>query len=196
MGVHIPESHGEAAMLFGSPDPDGSSPEMTFGVHFEATPDVGTAQYIFDTFVSSGCMSTMSSDWSLLGVRLRTGAASGVGPTFLYTSFQAGGEAGQAIFAQCAVLVRKTTNLGGRKGRGRMYFPGLHSTHVDSGGTISSGTLTTLQTAFETFANDLLDSPEIDRLVLLHSAGGPAPTTIQALTVEGSLATQRRRARR
>lgn len=195
MGVIIPPGYGEAQYLFGSPDPDGSQPMATMGVILSDPGSDAMAEDLYDAFISSGCLSTMSSHWQLIGVRLRTGDDPGPGPTYEHTETTNGGESGDPVPAQCATLIAKRTALGGRKNRGRFYLPGLLASHVDTDGSIKSGTLSTLQTAFNNLLITYNTITGVGGAVVLHSGAG-APAEVTDLRVEGSLASQRRRARR
>jgi len=107
-----------------------------------------------------------------------------------------------------ALLVSKGTALGGRRNRGRFYVPGLlNEGVVDNVGNVSASTY---QPLFTAFLEDLLveANTNVLEMVLFHSyewtgdvdpgppPGFPAPTVVTALTVNGRIATQRRRLRR
>jgi hypothetical protein len=95
----------------------------------------------------------------------------------------------------CASLVRKGTALGGRRGRGRMYIPGIAEANVSNNGTISTTPLATLQTAMNNFQLDIVNTAEVEALALLHSSAPFTPTAITDLKVQPRIATQRRRMR-
>lgn len=105
-----------------------------------------------------------------------------------------GERAGAVCPPNVAFLVRKQTQLGGRKGRGRMFFPGVIDTDVDGAGivvpAVAAGLLDDLGNAFADLVNDSL-SP-----MLLHGDGATQPTLITSLFVDPRVATQRRRLRR
>lgn len=92
-----------------------------------------------------------------------------------------------------AVLVRKVTALGGRKHRGRMFWPVGESVVLD-GGAISS---TYVTNANENWADAqvALSSANIP-MYLLHNDALVAPDLVTALAVQATGATQRRRLRR
>lgn len=92
-----------------------------------------------------------------------------------------------------ALLVQKATGLGGKKGRGRLYLPGIPEVEIDQGGNISGSYFASCQTAWNGFYNDLVaaDIP----MVLLHT-GSSDPTAVTELVVSALAATQRRRLRR
>jgi hypothetical protein len=92
--------------------------------------------------------------------------------------------------SQVAYLIRKITNLGGRRNRGRWFLPGVVEGEVNSGGFLDSGIVVALETACDDFAAalGLLDAT----VYLLHSDGGP-PTEVTSYQVAPQVATQRRR---
>lgn len=93
-----------------------------------------------------------------------------------------------------AVLVRKSTATGGKRGRGRFYLPWcLATTSVDEAGNVSSAALTNLQTKASAFLADLAAGPSPQPMVLLHQVGSSTPSPVTSLTVAGQVATQRRR---
>lgn len=115
------------------------------------------------------------------------------------------------IAPNVAYLATKTTELGGRRGKGRMFIPGASETVVDGTGTIT----TAFQDTLQGLLNDFLAGLETDGvpMVLLHGpatewvlvdgqprrvpvAGSvPGPSGVTALTLSGTVATQRRRLR-
>lgn len=115
------------------------------------------------------------------------------GPSATHTLNLAGNIGGQAAPPNLAVLVHKNTPLGGRKGRGRLFVPGLAEAELDQDGLITSGTQSSFQSFFNSFGGGLaLGSLP---LMLLHT-DATSPTAIETLSVDVKLATQRRRLRR
>lgn len=96
--------------------------------------------------------------------------------------------------ANFSVLVKKSTALGGRKGSGRMFIPGINEATVGPQGLLDGATVTNWQTAATNFYNGLItaDLP----MVLLHSDPVDSPLLVQSLSVQSIGATQRRRMRR
>jgi hypothetical protein len=93
-----------------------------------------------------------------------------------------------------AVLVRKSTSTGGKRGRGRFYLPWcLATTSVDEAGNVASAAQANLQTKCDSFKSQLAATPSFMPLVLLHQVGSSTPSLITGLTVDGRVATQRRR---
>ena len=102
-----------------------------------------------------------------------------------------------------AVLVAKVTGLGGRKNRGRLYWPSIADNTTNNVGTIDSATVTAYQSSFNDFLDDLATAtgvtPPATGMVILHndvSLPVPDPTPVTSLAVRSVVATQRRRLRR
>lgn len=105
-----------------------------------------------------------------------------------------------------AVIVSKLSALGGRRNRGRMFWPSISEGTVDDLGLITTATLNAYQTEFNNFLIGLRGgggfAQNTDEMVILHStnplspAPTPPPTIVTALRVEQLVGTQRRRLRR
>jgi hypothetical protein len=97
----------------------------------------------------------------------------------------------------CAMLVQRRTARGGRKGRGRMYFPFVYPTEVNISptGVLGAVPFVAWQTAMTEFHAALVASGI--PMVLLHSeAAGPiAPDPVTSLVAQQTIATQRTRLR-
>lgn len=93
-----------------------------------------------------------------------------------------------------SVLVRKTTALGGRHGRGRSYWPMAGEVDTQTGGLLSSAFVTGVTPSLSSFLSDL--STNGTPMVLLHGSAIPTPTAVTGLVVESRIAVQRRRNRR
>lgn len=107
---------------------------------------------------------------------------------------RAGTRSGDSTPPNVALLVKKTTALRGKQFRGRNYWPGmLHTGDVDESGTISPSRRADLQMGFQGFFADLQSNGL--QAVLLHNDPDTPPTDINRITVEGKVATQRRRLR-
>lgn len=116
--------------------------------------------------------------------------------TFLGTSAGTVGlRAANSLPNNCATLVKKTTALGGRRNRGRMFVPGLAEGDVDNVGALSAGFLLTAQTQAELIRTNLSGLTEVDSVVLLHQSAPFDPTVITALVPDLRIGTQRRRMR-
>lgn len=118
-------------------------------------------------------------------------AAEGTG-TFSGTS------SAERVPSNTALLVSKRSGRGGRRGRGRMYFPWhVEEAEVDELGFIDGGLHTSIQGEFDDWFTELTVT---DRsMVILHDSEGAtapgSPDTVLGLIVSTQVATQRRRLR-
>jgi hypothetical protein len=109
----------------------------------------------------------------------------------------AGTGAGNITAANVSVLVKKRTATAGRPGRGRTYFPCFPADEqVRNDSTLEPVT----QAGYQTMADNLLDAMNVEPLrgmVILHPTGSSdvTPSEVTTYTVDGLLATQRRRLR-
>lgn len=92
------------------------------------------------------------------------------------------------------VLVKKSTNTGGRKGRGRTYFPGVSRGEVDGAGFIV-GDLALDPTNVTDFWPDLLSYLGLAGAFLLHTSPLDDPSEITSFSMDPKVATQRGRLR-
>lgn len=104
------------------------------------------------------------------------------------------GPAGSIAVINTAVLITKTTPLGGRKNKGRMYCPPTEPAEsgISAAGQMSDTDRGNIQARWNnTMA--YLEAEELP-MCLFHSDGS-APTVVTGLTVQSTVATQRRRLR-
>lgn len=98
----------------------------------------------------------------------------------------------------CAVLVHKRTQRGGRRGRGRLFIPWCVSEgNVGENGVIDSSVVATLQTTLTGWFVDL-EARGVP-MYLLHQDGQTSPglpTKVTSLAVDPLISTQRRRLHR
>lgn len=113
------------------------------------------------------------------------------------------GDNGSAMLPQnCAALVHKQTNLGGRRAKGRFFWPLILSEgSVDNVGNILDGLRTQMQSAADAMLQQL-DVPTSGApmpMVILHGSEGESelipPTPVTSLRVDGVISTQRKRLR-
>jgi len=110
-------------------------------------------------------------------------------------------ETGAMASPNCALLVKKQTATGGRRGRGRNYIPWvLLDAAVDDVGNVDSGSLAVRQSDAEDWLEDLelgTTGSYATPMVILHDSSGsgpePAPSVVTALQVDSRIANQRRR---
>lgn len=190
MPLTIPTGFGEAAWHFTSTS---GTPDFvtTCGVDLsDAGGDfAGAAEALWDYYAGS-IMQETSNHVQITRCVLRVGND---GPTSAYESSHTpvgGGSAGAHGPLSMAIIARKVTNVGGRRGRGRMFMPGTagEGTVDESGRVLEvhaalvNTKLNTLQSYMENGnANHQVVLPP----VLLHSDGS-TPTPIVDFAV-GSL---------
>lgn len=188
----IPVGYSQVNILFtGAAVPSGA--QMTFGV------ENGSGL----TPLQIGAL--VSGDWNpsllpalhvaacvLSGVLVKNGP-NATGPSATFAVNTPGTLGGTAGYAGASVLIEKNTASGGRKGRGRMFMPGISESEIDVGGALAGGYRTLQQTAWTAFLNAL--SADAIPMVLLH-ADATAPTPVTSLAIDATIATQRRRQRR
>lgn len=106
-----------------------------------------------------------------------------------------GGASAESVPNNTAILVRKSTGLGGRRGRGRMFIPGPSRDQIEATGAMSGAYRTSWQNAVDGLLDFATLDANVDRAVLFHQTAPFVPTEIVSLTVEQRVATQRRRMR-
>lgn len=127
-------------------------------------------------------------------VTLLVGQDTGPPVSFDGSTSDSGGVTAASQPANCALLVKKVTAAGGRKNRGRWYFPWcLADSEVDELGFID----VTVRNAIAGLFDDAFDlmatqTPPVVP-VILHATSVPDPTPLTAFVVETQIATQRRR---
>lgn len=176
---------------------------VTFGVEWAGV--IGASQECDDIFASwVQFIGPFIDEGVIQGpVRASVGTSSGENVSVAgNTTFVASGISAK-MPSNVALLVRKLSSRGGRRGRGRMYVPWLLTdTEVDDVGNVLPASRTNLQTAFNNFLTDLAAASPTGPfapMYLLHSDGGStnpgSPNLVTALQVDSLVATQRRRLR-
>lgn len=196
---------GFAQIVFGFRQ-DGDPEDMLSTIGVELAPDDGTGaaapNRMFTTF-QGAVLGALSVHTYLAHVTAYVGQDGGP-PTVEESTLdmEPGGAGGEVLPPNCAFLVRKRTSSAGRRGRGRMYLPGVPEALVDSAGNLTGGTQADLQAAVDGWLADLA-TPDVGGQpyapVILHRSEGagvePAPTPVTFFEAEGKIATQRRRLR-
>lgn len=164
------------------------------------TPRTATemASDVYDQITSGGCPAvagSMMDDYRFLGVACALGTSTGdlLGQRFATIT---GTVSDACPPSNCSMLITKTTALGGRRYRGRMFIPPaeINEGAVDSVGVVSGSTLTAFASHWDTFYDALVSDNCIPHL-FHQGAGAPVPTPITSFTAQSQLATQRRRMR-
>lgn len=170
---------------------------ITFGVDPTATDPSQVATSVHLAITSSGSLvSIMDSSVTISGVRASLGTDGGADIVYQADFTTVGGSAiTTALPPNCAILARKSTGRGGRRGRGRLYIPWCTSEgNVDEAGVLTGSARNTINTALAAFLTAL--GVQTVPMVLLHSPGltSPgAPDVVTSLVADSLIATQRRR---
>lgn len=187
----IPSGYSQVNLVFvGDNLPTGA--EVTFGVDNNgAIPDL-VCSGVFDALSASTLMSNFVDDCAIVTIRAKNGPNAD-GPFSEISVNMPGGIASAGATPNVAALFKKNTDLGGRKGQGRCFWPGVSEALVGSDGTLDS----TLRAAIQTDANSLLSGlvSETLPMVLLHN-DATTPSPVIGFTIQSVAATQRRRLRR
>lgn len=155
--------------------------------------DVAALAALWDDFIPAiGWPSTGFST----GVIVKVGTSDPSAPiTFEAGSPTPGSGSSTPSSNQVSMLATKRTLLGGRKGRGRMFLPAPLESQVNNTGELDSSYKGNVQDSLDDIINGTAGMLNGEPY-LLHTASSPAPTLIQAVTVESIVATQRRRLKR
>lgn len=157
---------------------------------------VEAADALFDALTGSDNelfdASILSGEWNFLGVE---GFRQSSGGPILGAHLETINGSGPAtnVPVNCAVLVKKQTASGGRKNRGRFFFPPyVAGLAVNEAGVIQSSSADIVPIALADAQATLL---EANLLMVIHHSDGTDGTPITGFALEGLLATQRRRLR-
>lgn len=128
-----------------------------------------------------------------LTIRVSEGAGGGLTPRADSASVS-GTVAGDALPPNVCYLVHKRTDVGGRHGKGRLFYPGVPETVSGTGGVLTSTAVAGVPAAFSLF----LQKCTADSIQLRITAATNSWTSypITALDCSQKFSTQRRRLRR
>ena len=207
----IPEGWGQVNLLYtGTGYPEGA--QVTFGIDNRSLdlPALTIGGLVLDAYVSAGLASPMANSSTLSGILVKLGP-NDTGPSVVTSASVTGANADPAS-AAVSWLATKHTLFGGRRGRGRSYFPSVRESQVDGAGMIPPAIVTDWNTRLFNFHAEL--ATESIPMVLLHSypliwtvvnnrprsspdtsAALPDPYELTGWTMSNEVATQRRRQR-
>lgn len=209
--MEIPTGYAQVSLIFSGVNvPNGAA--VVFGVKNDvAGSAIGVASTVGGVFASSGLLARLTSDITFVRTDCKLGPNE-TGP--IGSSTTGAGNGAQSASSEppnTAMLVTKITDIGGRRGRGRMFFPGVDSGNVNDDGTIGSTYLAAYQTDVDDFLNGLaagqvpmylLHGPKTEWQLIggqprrVPVAGAiPDPYEVIGLQCDNVVATQRRRLR-
>lgn len=167
---------------------------MSCGYSIEAF-DTSDVSDIAQNIEDSDWLGNASSDLNVSEVDAVIGTSDPSAPVHYTAGVSGAGGGGAGTSPNVAYLVRKSTLAGGRKGRGRTYFPGVTEASLGDGGTVIEGD-GSLRAGLEGFWNDITSGVEsITGIYLLHGSEF-SPSEITGWSLDGRVATQRRRLRK
>jgi len=150
---------------------------------------------IAGAIASSDYMDNAASDVSATLLDVAVGSTEPSEPYHFTRGLDASGGGGSPSGPQVAYLVTKLTNLGGRRNRGRTFFPGVTEASIGNGGQVIEGD-GSLRNGLENFWGDILDASEnLTAPALLHTDDSE-PTEVLSWSLSSVVATQRRRVRK
>ena len=169
---------------------------VTWGIESFAQTDAGALANEQDTLFRTHIGPRLDSNVSIgpVTVRIGTGDEPIVGQST--NSVATGGRSGVALAPADALLVHKITARGGRRGRGRFFFPWslVQATDLDEAGVVSSTQLTNWQTSLTAWLT-AMSSASVS-MHLLHAEGTStpgAPNEVTGLRPDGLISHQQRR---
>ena len=143
---------------------------------------------------------SMTEEARLGSVYVRNGQAAGAGPSFVHETNNDGSLTFSASSPAIAMLCKWITSIGGRRGRGRWYLPGITEDRVDRAGVLPATTVASVTQNLQNFrAGMATDSCPIavgHRYPAGFAGFKLAPTLITSGSCDGRVATQRKRQRR
>lgn len=187
----IPTGYGHISHFFGG-DASPRGAAVTYGVQAGGGSTVSEVAQFCHEAMAASFLPLLGPSTSLDETRCKFGP-NDTGAFATYANVVLGGNTGAQVSPNVALLVEKQTGLGGRRGRGRMYIPGIIEAAVTEGGDLTGDAPTDFQNAADELLTLLLGS--LIEMVVLHSVVSVVPTAVTALTVDQRVATQRRRLR-
>jgi hypothetical protein len=188
----IPSGYGEISVHHTGGGIDG---EAVWTIGFDnnaADTAAAIAENVSDAIDTLGYLDALSSSVTVEKVHVKLGPDD-TGPSADFSNGNPGTNGGHAAPPNVSYLVTKNTALGGRKGRGRCYVPGVPEVALQDGGAVEGAFVATLQGFFTDWGGAMVLASK--PLHLLHG-DATSPTAIDSLVVQSRFATQRRRLRR
>lgn len=188
----IPDGYAQVNLQYtGVNVPTGA--EVTFGVEADGLANAtAIGNGVADAVVASTLMANFVNDVVISTIHVKVGPNE-TGPFADVAVNIPGTTTSPPLPANVSLLVKKSTPLGGRKGAGRMFFPGVPEAAVDDAGNVDGAYLSAVQTDLNALLTQL--EAELCPMYLLHG-DATTPSQVLALTVLSPAATQRRRLRR
>ena len=140
-----------------------------------------------------GLQGNISAGCTLDHVTFNLGSSDPDNPTHDEASGAPGLSSGVVHGLATAILVQKRSLSGGRRHRGRVFYPGAEKNGVGSDGIIDSGVVTGLQTNWDDMVTGMQGLGYAPNL--FHNTAPFTPTGVSEFSVQNKIATQRTRLR-
>lgn len=163
------------------------------------------AEAVSNAWLGAFAPATQQHSYTFVGTSAYRGGPDGATDVADWDVTKPGTGSGNTVPQNCALLVRKKTELAGQSNTGRMYVPPtiIDDTGVDDAGFIHPAVIIDVQDQLNQFWQNLRDeAPAAGEVtaglkpVLFHSKADRIPTPIISFTLDSRLATQRQRLRR
>lgn len=191
--MHLPTGYAEITINFGALG-GGSDRSIVLGANAAAFGGSAAdmAALVVDAY-NDHLVDYVAAGWEAEEIRVKYGPRDSGEEAVVSSGIGTGTWSGSMMPPQVALLINKQTPLGGRKHKGRIYWPFCTEAYADDTGDIGSTQAANVTDKFEDFRTQL-NGVNVD-LVLLHAHPDDEPNLITALTCQTKIATQRRRLR-
>lgn len=191
----IPDGYGLIVHEFGYPNAAGSM-VVTEGVALDGILTEGNVDNIRSAF-QLNVVVLLGANLDYLSTTAYVGDVGG-GSLVVQSTAEAagGGRSGDGLTTNTAILVSKSTGLGGRKNKGRLFLPGCTANMQGSANLLDTTFQNSLQAGLDEYFDDLTTTASTGVVVpvILH-ADASSPTSVGSYVVQTRLATQRGRLR-
>lgn len=119
-------------------------------------------------------------------------------PPYLDYVLNAAGSSASSLLSPPGIctVIEKRTALAGRKGKGRMYLPGVREDSHDNAGTFIPGHITFFNAVMANLKGDIEGQSWIGNLMLFGHVTNPVPRQITSLVCRPRIGTQVNRLRK
>lgn len=198
MSVIVPPDFAQGSVLWRL-DGDPETMVTTIGLYHDSDPwDETNAEDLYDAFTTSLSEGLFATGYTIIGAVVAITVDVDDPPTVFsfYSDSPWEADGGDGLPQNNAYLIHKNTTVGGRAGKGRMYFPGVCEDRCDTKGVLADATRTELTTEMAAVAahansHDLF-------FCLFHSETSPIgePTPLSSFVCDPMISTQRTRLRK
>lgn len=196
MALVIPVGYGQVTIPFKHASLVRSA-VVTFGVDM---PAALTGSQVADQIADrtqTAIAATVDSQVTVGPVEISEGAGAEGNIAWVGSTTWVGTRASDSQPPNCALIARKVTGVGGRRGRGRMFLPWcIAETAVDEVGVINPANVITINGLLEDWLERLGLETNPSPMVLLHATGNtpvPAPSPVTSLSLDTRIGNQRDR---